>query len=1489
MSKTKILRAMLYMLMPLAFVIYCFKRLEKHVKWFRPAIAYMVIFTVLFTSIPIDAFGIAVEASNVNGVIEESTEWDNNTAIKDIVISGGSEQAPIVITITGTIYSDDTILIAENSYVKFVGASDTAMMIRDENQDALVKVAASSTLVVENLIMDGGAVWTESFSEVLERGTTNSGKEVSDSLIDAGGQRSQGGTVVLGNGAILQNNDCEYSGAGGAVTIGEDGSLTINGALIRNNQNNSGNAGAVKMYAGSVLTFNSGEIYGNEASRHGGAIQIFGGDSSDYAHVTFHMTGGVIRNNLAGGVGGAIAISDYSDFHMTGGSIINNKTTDSSKRGGGIGFADSNTSMSISGNITILGNTAGNKANNLYIGTNSNNKLTVGDIAETATIGVYIASATANKVFSNGGADDVNMFSCDNDGYGVDVSGDNLKIVAGEDHANHPVCGICHTSVGDHTGSCENVSWEAWDGTGELEAGKNYYLSKDITFDNDYTISSDINLCLNGYTLDFGSGHLIMSDAAVNLCDCTGNGKIKGTVGSVIVVQEDAILNMYGGTISGNESAINNSGGKVVVAGGKIIGSVYGIYNGSNDGTIVVNGGVISGNTYGILNYAIFSLSGAPKITGNLADICSSENIGISGALTYTVPINVKKASSGIFTSGWAINMSDAVISDYFTLSDSGYVIVRDEASGELKKVKKYTLSFDANGGTGTKDVVSVVDGEIYALPENPFTAPSAYRFKGWATSASGSVITTETFTISSNNTLYAIWEKIPAEEPVVQTSDDLNLTYGKISSDSKVGVSVTTSNGYEITYQWYSNTEDSNTNGTLIADAVQTQYVILEGSEVGTYYYYCVVTATRTDNGETAVVTSLPIQVIVSENSFEDSEIIIEDYEGTYDGQQHSITVNIPVDATIGYRLSENESYSDSKPSFTDAGSYTIYYKISKVGYNDYTGSVTLTILPKKPTAPSLQAVDETIEGKADGKITGLTVEMEYSTSESGPYTKVTDAAMSFAPGTYYVRYAEKTNYIASDAVVVTIAAGRELDVTAPEISGITNGAICFGAVTFAAKDENLVSVKLDGTDITALLDRDGKYTITADDKEHSILVTDIDGNKIEVKVLVLKETAIQVEGFTGVYDGQLHSIQVTAPAGMNISYCTSEKESYVATNPGFADAGSYTVYYKISKEGYRDYTGFETVIITAKKQTAPSLQSVDETIEGKADGKITGLTIEMEYSTSESGTYTKVTDVAMSFAPGTYYVRYAEKTNYLASDAVVVTIVAGKKPESQNPGDYADTTPDTNVGGAQMDNTMEELKGNIPFTEEELDAVSKGSDVEIWLEVTEISATVPNEHKTMVEEKLGDNKLGMYLDVSLFKQVGEADAQKVTTLNGEITVSFMVPEELRNKDTSVTRTYKVIRVHDGVAEEIDIVYDAEKKTITFKTDRFSTYALTYLDEVENVPETPTPEVPPTPEVSTLPNTGEHNDFLLWIALLFIGGGFVLKGIKIKKVHENG
>ena len=43
--------------------------------------------------------------------------------------------------------------------------------------------------------------------------------------------------------------------------------------------------------------------------------------------------------------------------------------------------------------------------------------------------------------------------------------------------------------------------------------------------------------------------------------------------------------------------------------------------------------------------------------------------------------------------------------------------------------------------------------------------------------------------------------------------------------------------------------------------------------------------------------------------------------------------------------------------------------------------------------------------------------------------------------------------------------------------------------------------------------------------------------------------------------------------------------------------------------------------------------------------------------------------------------------------------------------------------------------------------------------------------------------------------------------------------------------RTYQVIRVHDGKPEIIPSKWDASAGVLTFETDKFSTYAVTYSD----------------------------------------------------------
>ncbi len=95
------------------------------------------------------------------------------------------------------------------------------------------------------------------------------------------------------------------------------------------------------------------------------------------------------------------------------------------------------------------------------------------------------------------------------------------------------------------------------------------------------------------------------------------------------------------------------------------------------------------------------------------------------------------------------------------------------------------------------------------------------------------------------------------------------------------------------------------------------------------------------------------------------------------------------------------------------------------------YAGNTTLTlpftITKIKPATPVLTAVNETIQGKADGKIRGLTTEMEYS-ADGETFIPVTDPNMTFTPGTYLVRLPETDIQSASETVTVTIGTNRHI-----------------------------------------------------------------------------------------------------------------------------------------------------------------------------------------------------------------------------------------------------------------------------------------------------------------------------------------------------------------------------------------------------------------------------------------------------------------------------
>ena len=79
-----------------------------------------------------------------------------------------------------------------------------------------------------------------------------------------------------------------------------------------------------------------------------------------------------------------------------------------------------------------------------------------------------------------------------------------------------------------------------------------------------------------------------------------------------------------------------------------------------------------------------------------------------------------------------------------------------------------YTVSFDADGGTGTMSDVTGVFGE-YTLPACGFTAPSDKQFKAWSVGSVEKAVG-EKITVIANTTVTAVWEDIPTAKTPVDT-----------------------------------------------------------------------------------------------------------------------------------------------------------------------------------------------------------------------------------------------------------------------------------------------------------------------------------------------------------------------------------------------------------------------------------------------------------------------------------------------------------------------------------------------------------------------------------------------------------------------------------------------------------------------------------------------------------------------------------------------
>ena len=329
------------------------------------------------------------------------------------------------------------------------------------------------------------------------------------------------------------------------------------------------------------------------------------------------------------------------------------------------------------------------------------------------------------------------------------------------DHTDHPICGKTHKDIGDHTETCGNVTWTAWNGT-DMDASKdhiqltegNYYLPDTLTVSDTIHVSGTVSLCLNGKKLSGNTYGLIVLDenATLNICDCKGGGEIElsasGDSSTITYDNQTSSsnkLNLYGGTISrtggSNISCVlkaatssqltfnmyggyihnNNTGARaavnmhvstgtrtVSIYGGKIRNEGnYGIEMNGEGEQLYIAGGTLESRT----SYAVFAVGGSQLIlSGNptikidnpsSGAICSPEDhkFKIESDFEPKEPVSIFQSwGAGVFAVPAVTGGSLADKAQYFVSAEEGYFV---ECSGGNLQLTACAITEEPAVGNG--------------------------------------------------------------------------------------------------------------------------------------------------------------------------------------------------------------------------------------------------------------------------------------------------------------------------------------------------------------------------------------------------------------------------------------------------------------------------------------------------------------------------------------------------------------------------------------------------------------------------------------------------------------------------------------------------------------------------------------------------------------------------------------------------------------------
>ena len=409
--------------------------------------------------------------------------------------------------------------------------------------------------------------------------------------------------------------------------------------------------------------------------------------------------------------------------------------------------------------------------------------------------------------------------------------------------------------------------------------------------------------------------------------------------------------------------------------------------------------------------------------------------------------------------------------------------------------------------------------------------------------------------------------------------------------------------------------------------------------------------------------------------------------------------------------------------------------------------------------------------------------------------YAKITDGAGN-------------VTYLSSDGLV--------FDTTPPVINGVTDGGTYNTPQTVTVTDalSGVKSVTVNGAEVTLT---DAQFTLGTADAPQTIIVTDKAGNTTTVTVTVRAQAqsyAVTVHNGTGtgIYRAG-DTVTITAdapPSGKqfdkwqvgrgSVTLADSMSSTTTFTMPE-RDVYVEALYKDMTEEHTHNYGDWQHDDTQHWKVCACG----EET--GRANHDFGDWITDKAATAAEAGTRHRECQTCGS--------RQTEMIPATGSDLGSGTVTPEVK-------------PGTNAPATNISTPTEKLKDML-LTDDEKQQVQNGTNIRIVLEVQDAGNTVSASDQVAVSQALNGHTVGEYLNIDLYKLVG-VNRTDITETAKKIRIVITVPDILKNADSSKTRAFAVIRVHDGRAELLTDL-DGSADTITIETDRFSTYAIVYKD----------------------------------------------------------